>query len=572
MRRELPRFALIPLALILALSRTPARAESPAPAADPIQLQYGTISVKKGSATGKKPMEFRPRWWSDSVFYQIFPRSFFDSNGDGIGDLAGITEKLDLLNSGKPDDPNSLGINGIWLTPIFDSPSYHGYDVRDYFHLQKEFGSLAEFRELIVQADKRGVRIILDLMLNHVSSEHPWFIESARNAKSPKREWFLWKKNDPGWSRPWNRAEPVWQKFGPAFYYALFSPDMPDLNFKNQVVLNEFAEIAKFWLGMGVAGFRLDAIKHLIETADGKMEHSPETHGVLRRFIAEVRRDYPEALFVGEIWDGPDSIARYIDGEKELDLAFDFNSSGGILRSVIHSEPKHLLKAIEENRSFLPWAQVSAPILTNHDMDRTATILRNHVGQMKLAAALMLAMPGTPFIYNGEEIGEQNSRSPGDKARRAPIPWSTGCTGFSQSNPWIEYPPCEKGATVMEQIAQPDSLRNHYRKLIAARRSNPALSVGAITEAIELAAQPGVVVIQRTVNRQKAYIVANLTATRSIAPEFPVSGQPRQVFPAPEKCVVHPTQSGSCSYDGKSIALPKLEAYEARFFVVDAKQ
>ena len=207
-------------------------------------------------------------WWSNDVFYEIFVRSFNDSNGDGIGDFNGITQKLDYLQE--------LGVTAIWLMPIFPSPSYHGYDVTDYYDVNPQYGTMDDFKTLVEEAHKRDIRIIIDLVINHTSDKHPWFKEAKKDPNSPYRDWYIWSKTDPKYLGPW--GERVWHSSTSGFYYGIFEAFMPDLNYKNPAVTDEMKKVASFWLkDIGVDGFRLDAAKHLIEEGS-KQENTKATH------------------------------------------------------------------------------------------------------------------------------------------------------------------------------------------------------------------------------------------------------------------------------------------------------
>jgi glycosidase len=207
-------------------------------------------------------------WWNDTVFYEVFLRSFYDSNGDGIGDINGLIEKLDYLNDGDPKTKTDLGITGIWLMPIFPSPSYHGYDVKDYYEINPDYGTMEDFNRLLEEAHLRGIRIVIDFVINHTSTEHPWFIEARKGEDSLYRNLYIWSEQKPDYLGPW--GQPVWHaNYDQTYYYGVFWSGMPDLNFENQEVTNEINRIAAFWLeDIGVDGFRVDGARHLIEDGD----------------------------------------------------------------------------------------------------------------------------------------------------------------------------------------------------------------------------------------------------------------------------------------------------------------
>jgi 1,4-alpha-glucan branching enzyme len=237
-------------------------------------------------------------WRRGAVCYEIFVRSFYDSDGDGVGDLNGLIQKLDYINDGDPDSQRDLGARCIWLMPVTQSPSYHGYDVTNYYHVERDYGTNDDFKRLIGEAHRRGIRVLVDLVLNHASSEHPYFKDALLNPGSPYRDWFVWSVTDPGIQGPWGQQ--VWHR-APGreeYYYGLFWGGMPDLNYETPAVRTEAQELATFWLmEMGADGFRLDAIKHLVEEDYGRVaEHVPATHEFLREFAAHIRRVAPDAF------------------------------------------------------------------------------------------------------------------------------------------------------------------------------------------------------------------------------------------------------------------------------------
>lgn len=251
-------------------------------------------------------------WAEGTVFYEVFVRSFADSDGDGIGDFRGLTSKLDYLNDGKPGTSSDLGVGGVWLMPVFRSPSYHGYDVTDYEHVNPEYGTEEDFDRLLAEAHRRGIKVIVDLVMNHTSSTHPWFVEAAADTASAHRDWYVWSDRDLGWGQPWNPVGPTWHPSTHGWYYGVFWSGMPDLNFRNPAVRAEMLRIADLWLARGVDGFRLDATRHLIETGPGAGESdADETHAFLRQLSAHIRRVRPDALLVGENWTDTATIAPY---------------------------------------------------------------------------------------------------------------------------------------------------------------------------------------------------------------------------------------------------------------------
>ncbi|MCB1058058.1 MAG: alpha-amylase, partial [Acidobacteria bacterium] len=235
---------------VLGCSLLPPVSDGPAPA--PVSPS------PEVAAAPPEPVQWDLDWADGAVFYEIFVRSFADSDGDGIGDFKGLTAKLDYLNDGDPATTGDLGIEGIWLMPVFASPSYHGYDTTDYDAVNPEYGTLEDFETFLAEAHRRGIRVIVDLVLNHTSAQHPWFVASASSPDSPKRDWYEWSDTDPGWTRPWGEpGAPTWHEKNGAYYYGIFWSGMPDLNFRNPEVREEAKRLARQWLDRGVDGFRL---------------------------------------------------------------------------------------------------------------------------------------------------------------------------------------------------------------------------------------------------------------------------------------------------------------------------
>jgi len=250
-------------------------------------------------------------WRQGGVCYEIFVRSFFDSDGDGIGDLNGLTQKLDYVNDGNPRSTRSLGAKCIWLMPVDASPSYHGYDVKNYYRVNPEYGTAADFKRLVAEAHRRGIRVLVDLVLNHASNEHPYFKEALHDPASPHRSWFRFAPSAPAERGPWGQQ--VWHKSPERdeYYYGIFYSGMPDLNYANPAVRAEAARVGRFWLTeMGVDGFRLDAVPYLVEE-NGAVANTAGTHAVLRDFAASVRRTAPGAFTVGEVWDSIGTMLPY---------------------------------------------------------------------------------------------------------------------------------------------------------------------------------------------------------------------------------------------------------------------
>lgn len=413
-------------------------------------------------------------WWNDAVFYEIFVRSFYDSDGDGIGDFQGLTAKLDYLNDGDPNTNDDLGISGIWLMPIFPSTSYHGYDVIDYKDVNPEFGSMDDFKKFLEESHKRNIKVIIDFVVNHTSIEHPWFKEARSNEESPYRDWYIWADGKPTYKGPW--GQDVWHfNYDNMYYYGVFWSGMPDLNFRNPKVTEEVFDIAEFWLkDIGVDGFRIDGALHLIE--DGQVQKNTDaTHEWFRAFNDHYKGINPQAMTVGEVWDSNFLAVRYVKN-NEFDLVFDFEQADAVMLGVMGSDGQRVLNALEFNYNLYPDFQ-KANFLTNHDMNRVMHVFQGNENKAKAAAVILLTSPGVPFIYYGEEIGMLGAKP--DEDIRLPMQWSTALNaGFSKGSPWRGVNTNYFDWNVDTLNQNPESLTNLYRTLIQTRNETTALRVG----------------------------------------------------------------------------------------------
>lgn len=415
-------------------------------------------------------------WWNERVFYEIFVRSFADSNGDGVGDFQGIIERLDYLNDGDPTTDDDLGITGIWLMPISPSPTYHGYDVTDYRAVNSDYGTMEDFQRLLDEAHERGIKVIVDLVMNHSSVEHPWFVASAQG-EEPYADWYIWEEEDPGYRGP--DGQTVWHPRGDRYYYGLFWSGMPDLNYRNDAVTEEMHDIAGYWLDeVGVDGFRLDAVKHMIE--DGRIqENTDETRAWLRDFKQYVDGVAADALLVGEVWSSRDITASYVG--PSLDLVFEFDYALSILRSAGFGIAGPVENAVMDIQAAYPQGQY-ATFITNHDQNRVMSQLNGEMPAAKAAASILLTGPGVPFVYYGEEIGMTGTKP--DPEIRTPMQWGDGRApggGFTVARPWAPLnADWQEGVTVADQTDDPDSLLSRYRDLIHLRNETPALQYGTV--------------------------------------------------------------------------------------------
>ena len=454
-------------------------------------------------------------WWQHAVFYEIYPRSFADSNNDGVGDLKGIASKLDYLKG--------LGVDAIWITPCFPSPQVDfGYDVSDYENIDPMYGTLADFDLLASEAKKRGIHIILDFVVNHTSDQHKWFLDSKSSRMSAHRDWYIWRDGKGPGEPPNNWVSlfggSAW-KFDPAtnqYYYHYFYAEQPDLNWRNPAVKGAMFDVTRWWYKRGVAGFRLDAVDTLFEDPElhdnpivrpGTNEFGdpfvqdkyntklPEVHEVLRglRKVA----DENNAVLIGETWtaDVTELNAYYGKGNDELQLPMDF-----LFMMVNKLSPSEFRKQIAAVDAASGWPTF---VLSNHDRARAYDRYGDgeHNDQIaKLMAALYLTLRGTPIMYYGEEIGMKTTPPtrkedvkdpigrtgwPEEKGRdgeRTPMQWdSSDNAGFSKGTPWLPVPPTYKTHNVADEAKDPNSVLEFYRKVLQLRRTNRALLDGNYT-------------------------------------------------------------------------------------------
>jgi glycosidase len=441
--------------------------------------------------------------WRDRVFYEVFVRSFADSNGDGIGDLAGLTAKLDTLNDGDPTTLEDLGVTGIWLMPVAEAASYHGYDVVDYTAVERDYGDNSTMRSFVPAAHDRGILVIVDFVINHTSNEHPWFKDAL--AGGEHRDWYIWSDADPGWPavagpNPWHET--------PAgdFYYGAFSETQPDLNLRNPDVTAALTGIAETWLeDLGVDGFRIDAAKHLIETGADAQINTPETKAWLADFSDAIHAGHPNALVLGEVFDARGISSSYTrDGA--VDMSFDFGI-GPALANAVYGDATTALASLDElSTRYAPG--VAGTLLSNHDQARFATQLKGDLAAAKRAAAVLLTAPGVPFIYYGEELGMTGTKP--DERLRTPYPWTATSPGFgfTTGTPWETFSDGAETANLASESADLTSVWSTYRDLVQLRTQEAALGAGDFVRL--KASNPSVAAWLRVFGDQRILVLHNL--------------------------------------------------------------
>jgi glycosidase len=449
-------------------------------------LFFGCIGQTIAQGDDKQKEAYRGR-----VFYEIFVRAFNDSNGDGKGDLKGVTQKLDYLSK-------DLGVSGIWLMPINSSPSYHGYDVTDYYNVNPDYGTLEDLKELLKEAHKRNIKVVMDLVMNHSSKDHPWFKEAAASKDSKYRNFYLWANKDTDVTEGSALSAQPWTPLGEEHYYAIFWEGMPDLNFDNKEVREEMKKIAKFYLDMGMDGFRLDAAMHLYKEADKNLQWWKE-------FNDYVKSEKKDAVLVGEVWDKTPTISQYMG---TLDSNFNFPAAEAIMSMVssgsVGNADFTIVNAYEQYAAKTA-NFIDSPFLTNHDQNRVMSML-DDVEKAKKAAAIYLTLPGTPYIYYGEETGMTGAKP--DERIREPFIWDNKDT--SKNSFWIDSTNDADKVAVNVQLKDKESLLNHYKNIIALRNKNEALKYGDF-ELVETKGS-NVFAFKRTLNNESVYVYVNLAS------------------------------------------------------------
>jgi alpha-glucosidase len=485
-------------------------------------------------------------WWQREAFYEVYPRSFQDSDGDGVGDLRGLLRRLDYLAW--------LGVGAVWVTPFYPSPQRDfGYDVSDYCAVDPSMGTLEDFQRLVEEAHRRGLRVVVDLVANHTSSEHPWFVESRKSRHSPRRGWYVWRDPGPRGGPPNNWLSffggPAWT-FDPEtgqYYLHQFLPEQPDLNYRNPEVVRAMEEVIRFWLDRGADGFRVDAAWLLVEDEHFRdeppnpawrpgmrerdrllhpyTEDHPDTHQVLRRFRAVLESCHRDAVLIGEVYLPFAQLVRYYGTREEPECHFPFNFA--LVELPADRWTAHGLRAVVEayEAARPEWAWPGW-VLGNHDRPRVATRLGEDGS--RLAHLLLLTLPGTPTLYYGDELGMVDGpvqphrvrdwagfREWGGRwcrdAARTPMQWDASHhAGFTTGEPWLPVNSDFPQRNVASQQADPRSFLHLVRRLLWMRRSHPALVAGGF---VPVGSEEGVLAYRRE-HGPEAFLVALNFSTR----------------------------------------------------------
>ncbi len=483
-------------------------------------------------------MSATPPWWQTAVVYQIYPRSFADADGNGIGDLPGILAHL--------DDLAWLGVDAIWVSPFYPSPMRDfGYDVADYYDVDPVFGTLADFDALVAAAHERGLRVLVDWVPNHSSSDHPWFVAARSSRSDRKRDWYIWRDPGPGgelpnnWTSTFTQGAPAWTLDAATgqLYLHLFLPEQPDLNWANPAVEAAMHDTLRFWLDRGVDGFRMDVIHGIGKdpalpddppdlapvVPHSALNDTPETHELLRR-IRKLLDSYPgDRVAVGEVFLlSTAKVAEYYGDGDELHLAFNFPplfapwAADAWRKRIARAE-----QAIGGVGGWPTW------VLSNHDNPRHRTRYGGSEPRARAAAVLLLTLRGTPFLYAGEELGLEDAVVPpaqvvdpgGRDGCRAPIPWLVAPPhGWAGADPWLPFPPASGERSWEARRADEGSILHLYRRLLAARRRSPALQRGTLEL---LPAPDGIVAYRRASEDERCDVFVNMSER---AVTLPVSG------------------------------------------------
>ena len=453
-------------------------------------------------------------WWTGKIFYTVLVRSFYDSNGDGIGDLKGVQQKLDYLNDGNPSTNSDLGVTALCLLPVFSSVKYDGSDVLNYREVHPDLGTAEDLKDLVAAAHLRGMKVVIGLELNHTSSQHPWFKESSLSADSPKRKWYVWSNINPGFTDSFGRT--VWHPSEFGFYYGYYGPEKPDLNYRENAVTAEIKNLVSFWYDeASVDGFRMGSAGLLIEE-DKNLAQTKSTLEWWRKFYPFQRNLDPALLTIGEIFSSTEGLVPF-SGEK-LDFCMEYSLSESIIESIVAGSNLPIRRKLTEVVNTLPNQQFGV-LLSDHNRQRVSSIFDGEGRRAKAAATLMLTLPGIPHVYYGEEIGMKG----GDREVevRTPMQWSSDINaGFSSATPWFPVKSDYGNINVRSQIDDSTSVFQHYRRLIGFRNSFTALQNGYYE--LVNTSNASLFAFLRTGNKESFLVIQNLSGESIREPQLSI--------------------------------------------------
>lgn len=442
--------------------------------------------------------------WPKSVTYEIFVQSFADSDNDGIGDFNGMTSKLDYLQD--------LGVEAVWLMPIHPSSTYHKYNVDDYYAVHPDYGTIEDFKKFTEEAHKRGIHVIIDLVVNHSGRENFWFKEAVKDPHIKYWDYYVWAhKDDPQVKPPAGQRRSNWYpvKGSDYLYFAHFGSNMPDLNYDNPKLRQEIFNLGKFWLTeMNVDGFRLDAARHIFPD-----ERATDMHRWWEYFLQEMKRIKEDVYIVGEVWADVSIVAPYLKGIPAL---FNFDMGGAIIKAVNEEKGGQLAEKHKEILDAYKGVNpdyIDNTFLTNHDQDRVLSSVNGNIGKAKVAASILLTLPGSPYIYYGEEIGMIGKKP--DPFIREPFIWDAKSKDEIRTS-W-EKPRFSTDSTVIPlslQMSDENSIYSHYKKLISLRNSSVALTSGDLIPVP--VSNPAISVFIRSDAGQSLLVVHNLSGTSQV--------------------------------------------------------
>ena len=505
--------------------------------------------IEIGPGGSGLPLNRDVLWYKDAIIYQIHVRTFHDSNGDGIGDFQGLEEKLDYLQE--------LGISAIWLMPFFPSPLRDdGYDIADYSAVHASYGTLADFRKFLGSAHDRGIRVIIEMVLNHTSDQHPWFQESRSSRDNPRRDWYVWSDTDTRYKGAriifldTEKSNWAWDPISKSFYWHRFFSHQPDLNYDNPAVREQMWNVMKFWLDMGVDGFRLDAVPYLVEREGTNCENLPETHEILKELRRKLDEQFPGRMLLAEANQWPADLRPYFGDGDELHMAFHFPLMPRMFMGLKLEDRKPITEILQQTPEIPPSCQwclflrnhdeLTLEMVTDMERDymydayaerktmrlnlgirrRLAPLLDNDRRRIELMNGMLMSLPGTPIVYYGDEIGMGDNINLGDRnGVRTPMQWNGGMNGgFSTAAPEHLYAALIQDSVygypavnVLRQEASEHSLLNWMQRIITVRRSTGVFGRGSIE--FLYPANHRILAYVRRLGNEAVLVVNNLSST-----------------------------------------------------------